>query len=583
MAAVGAAMALVLGACGSDGDGDGSPTQNRGFEDCLKNPNECNSGERQEGGEITWTLDVAPDAYFPWSPEGGSVYTLQAIHGILPYFGQFMPDGTYQYNYDILAGKPELLSEDPVSFQFKIKDEAVWNDGTPITADDMIITWKMSTSEGEGYCVGCRPRSTGSDDIASVEGSDNGKTVTVTYKEGITDPEWFAYGSAHNIIGGFAPAHVAEQNDWDIDNPEHLGEYFEFLNDNPPTFSGGPYLIEEFDIDNHVIKVPNPNWYGEHKATLDRVVLRFLTEADTWIPALQNDELHGASPAGYAEDVIEQLQNLDGVRVHIGAGPSWEHVDINMDNDWLGEHKALRQAIFTAIDQADVAKRNFGRLYPDYQLRTNHVHSASSEFHKDHLSASGQGSGDLDKARQILADAGFEGYEDGAGGLTYEGEKVPSFRLRATNAPARVVATQLIQEYLAGIGLEIVLEPTDDLGGTLVAQDYDLMLFGWSGAPLFAGTGKQYWECGSGSNFGQYCNEEVDELIDQESRAKTLEESAALHDQMMEIVVDDAYVLPLYDSPVYVFVAEEYVNVRDNANSSLRALYEHHMWGLAVQ
>ena len=52
---------------------------------------------------------------------------------------------------------------------------------------------------------------------------------------------------------------------------------------------------------------------------------------------------------------------------------------------------------------------------------------------------------------------------------------------------------------------------------------------------------------------------------------------------MMEIVVEDAYVLPLYDSPVYVFVHEDYVNVRDNANTSLRALYEHHMWGLAVQ
>lgn len=583
LAAAGAAVALVLSGCGSGG-GDGSPTQNRGFKDCLANPNTCNSGERQEGGEMIWTLDVAPDGYFPWSPEGGSVYTLQATWGILPYFGQFMPDGTYEYNFDVLAEEPTLLSEDPVSFQFKIRDEAVWDDGTPISADDVIITWHMSTSEKEGYCVGCRPRSTsGWDDIESIEGSDNGKTVTVTYKEGIAVPEWFAFGSAHNIIGGFAPAHVAVQNGWDPNTPEDLGEYFAFLNDNPPTFSGGPYLIQEFDIDNHVIKVPNPNWYGEEKATLDRLVIRFLTDADTWIPALQNGELHGASPAGYAEDVIEQLQNLDGVRVHIGAGPSWEHLDINMNNKWLGEHKALRQAIFVAVDAADIAERNFGRLYPDYQLRTNHVHSTSSEFHKDHLAGTGQGSGDIELARQILADAGFEGYDGGAGALTYKGETVGPFRLRSTNAPARVTAQQLIQGYLAEIGIEAIIEPTDDLGGTLVAQDYDIMQFGWSGAPLFTGTGAQYWACDSGSNFGDYCNEKVDELIEQEAQAKTLAESAALHDQMMEIVVEDAYVLPLYDSPVYVFVHEDYVNVRDNANTSLRALYEHHMWGLAVQ
>jgi hypothetical protein len=52
---------------------------------------------------------------------------------------------------------------------------------------------------------------------------------------------------------------------------------------------------------------------------------------------------------------------------------------------------------------------------------------------------------------------------------------------------------------------------------------------------------------------------------------------------MMEIVVSDAYVLPLYSTPVYVFVTDDYVNVRDNTNTSLRALYETTGWGVAAQ
>jgi peptide/nickel transport system substrate-binding protein len=51
----------------------------------------------------------------------------------------------------------------------------------------------------------------------------------------------------------------------------------------------------------------------------------------------------------------------------------------------------------------------------------------------------------------------------------------------------------------------------------------------------------------------------------------------------MEIVVGDCYVLPLYDNPVYLFVTDNYANVRDNTNTSLRALYDHHQWGLAVE
>jgi peptide/nickel transport system substrate-binding protein len=586
LAAAGAAVALVLGACASDGD---EAESNPGFEDCLENPDTCNSGERQDGGTMIWTLDVAPDGYFPWSPEGGSVYTLQAINGILPYFGQFMPSGEYKYNMDVLAAEPELVSTDPFEFVFQISPDAVWDDGTPVSADDVIIMWKMSTAEEEGHCVGCRPRSTaGFDSIENIVGEDDGKTVRVTLKENIQDPEWFAFGSAHGIVGGIPPSHIGIRegfisggpDDWD---PEGLGEYFEYLNDNPADWSGGPYMIEEFDLDTQVVKVPNPNWYGEVQPTLERLVVRFLTDEDTWVPALQNGELHGASPAGYAEDVIRQVRDMEGVRVHIGSGPSWEHIDLNMDNEWLGEHQALRQAIFVAIDSADIAERNFGALFPDYTLRTNHVHSATSEFHVDHMEGTGQGTGDVEMARQILADGGFEGMEDGPGGLTYEGEELPSFRLRATTAPARVTAQQLIQGYLAEIGIDASIEPTDDLGGTLVSQDYDIMQFGWSGSPLFAGTGAQFWESTSPSNFGRYANDQIDELVVLEEQAESLEESAALHDQMMEILVPEAYVLPMFDTPVYIFVSEDYINVRDNPNSSLRALYEHHDWGLAVQ
>jgi peptide/nickel transport system substrate-binding protein len=583
VAAVGAVatLALALGACGGDG-GDSDAERSRGFEDCAENPNTCNGGDREDGGEIVWTLDQSPDGYFPWSPEGGSVYTLQAIQGILPYFGQFLPDGEYAYNMDVLAEEPQIVSDDPFQTSWRIKDEAVWDDGTPISADDVIISWKMSTEEDAGYCVGCRPRAPETL-IENIEATDGGKGFTVTYREGVNDPEWFAFMSAHGIIGGVAPAHVATNNGWDTNTPEDLGEYFEFLNDNPPEFSGGPYIIEEFDIDNQVIKVPNPSWYGEIQPTLERIVVRFLDDESTWVPALQNGELNGASPAGWAPDVIRQVQDMENVRVNIQSGPSWEHIDLNMDNQWIGADPELRRAIFTVIDQQDLATRVYGDLYPEIEPRGNHVHGSESQYYVDHLEGTGQGSGDVEAARQLLTAAGYEGVDGGAGALTKDGEQVGPFRLRSTTAPARVTAQQLIQGYLAEIGIQANIEPTDDLGGTLVGQDYDIMEFGWSGSPLFFGTGQQFWDSTSGSNFGKYSNPEVDELIQQEQLAQSLDDSAELHDQMMEIVVNDAYVLPLYSTPVYVFVTDNYVNVRDNTNTSLRALYETHGWGVAAQ
>jgi peptide/nickel transport system substrate-binding protein len=579
LAAAGAVAALALAGCSTAGE---APQGSPGFEDCAENPNTCNSGDRADGGEITWILDASPDGYFPFSPEGGSVYTLQAIYGILPNFGQFLPDGSFQHNLDVLVDDPQIITEEPLVTQWQIRDEAVWDDGTPISADDVIVTWKMSTPEEDGYCTGCRPRAF-DELVETIEGSDGGKTVTITYREGVADPEWFAYGSVHGIVGGIVPAHVATENGWDINNPEDLGEYFEFLDTTPAEFSGGPYLLESFDLDNQAIMVPNPNWYGAERPTLDRIIKVFNDADETWVPALQNGEIHGGNPSSWSEDAIRQMLDMDGVRVNMQPGPSWAHIDINMDNAWLGEHKALRQAIFTAVDAEDIAQRVFGALFPDVTVRTNHVHGPTSQYHVDHVTDTGQGTGDIELARQILADGGFEGMDGGAGALTYQGESVGPFRLRSGVSPALTTSTQLQQASLAEIGIEVNIETTDDLGGTLTTQDYDIMQFGWSGAPLFFGTGKQFWESTSGSNFGKYSNSEVDALIAQEEKSQSLDESAQFHDQIMEIVVDDAYVLPLYDTPVFMFVTDDYVNIRDNTSSSLRAVYSEAGWGVAVE
>ncbi|CAN5894858.1 hypothetical protein BH23ACT8_BH23ACT8_25820 [soil metagenome] len=107
-----------------------------------------------------------------------------------------------------------------------------------------------------------------------------------------------------SIGSGLMPAHVAEDNGFAIDDPEQLGQYFEWLNDTMPTFSGGPYRLVEGDLENQVIKEPNDNWYGQEPVTLDTLVIRFINDEGAWVPALPNSEVDGASPPQFNEDVI---------------------------------------------------------------------------------------------------------------------------------------------------------------------------------------------------------------------------------------------------------------------------------------
>jgi peptide/nickel transport system substrate-binding protein len=590
--AVASAAALALSACASADRGEDDTTEGTaaedgengedqaaqlGFDDCEENPNDCNSAEVEQGGEMTWLVDQTADSWFSYSIEGGSVYTLQMLHGIYPYTGQYEPDGqTYAYNMDLLAAEPELLSEDPFQYEFQIRDEAVWNDGTPIDIDDFLVSWWMQTDEEAGYCEGCTPRATETQ-IESMEGSDDGKTITVTLREGESNPEWFSLYSAHSIGGGIMPAHIAEEQGFDIEDPAELGEYFQYLNETMPEFSGGPYIITDGDLQNQIIKEPNPDYYGEDVA-LDTLIIQFVTDQDAFASAIQNDEVQGGAPASFSSDVISSLEQVQGVNLNIGPGPSWSHMDVNLNNEQLAD-TALRQAIFVAIDVDDIGERTYGDSFPDYTLRKNHIFGEESEFFEDVITPLDQGSGDIEEATSILEDAGYEVSEDG---LTLDGEDIGPFRIRGGDTESSNIAMQLIQSYLSEIGIDLEIQTTDDLGTTLMEADYDLMIFGWSGSPFFTTAPDQFWNSASGSNFGGYSNEEVDELVTRVLQQPSLEEAAELANEAAAIVAEDAYVLPLLESPVYLFVQDSYANVRDNPSTSLRGLYNNEEWGLVA-
>jgi len=124
---------------------------------------------------------------------------------------------------------------------------------------------------------------------------------------------------------------------------------------------------------------------------------------------------------------------------------------------------------------------------------------------------------------------------------------------------------------------------TDDLGTMTAEGDYDIVQFGWSGSPWFATNPEQFWHSESGSNFGNYSNDEVDELATEVANAPTLDEAADLANETMEILVPDAYVMPIMAEPNYFFADERLENVHDNLNSSYRATYNIGEWTLADQ
>ena len=154
-AAIGVGAALVM-VTATTGCGAGDTSANTGLQSCEADPIACNSGERADGGEITWALDGSWTGWNPTLSAEYTVYTIQVTAPYLPSVGQFDQEGEFVLNEGIFAEEPTLVNESPMTVEYTLNPDANWGDGTAIGVDDFIYNW-YARSGDEALCAGCTP------------------------------------------------------------------------------------------------------------------------------------------------------------------------------------------------------------------------------------------------------------------------------------------------------------------------------------------------------------------------------------------------------------------------------------------
>lgn len=562
-----ACTALVLAGCGQ------AEATSTSLDACITDPSGCNGGERADGGAITWALDGSWGAWNLNTSEGNNAYVAMALVGMWPYTGQFDPNGEYVVNEGLFASEPELVSENPVTVEYTLKSGANWGDGTDITVDDFIYHW-YATSGDAALCEGCDPaNTTRGSQVDSITGS--GSTVTVAYKDTYHSAEW----QYEEVLS--EPAHVAEAQGFDWKNdPGAMAAAEDYFSATVPAWTTGPFAIKDAVAGDYVIYERNEDWAGDTEVTLNRVTFKVIDGLDNIVTALRNGEIDGASPFAATSEAITQLEGADGISYAIAGGPSWEHIDLNTKNPFLSDVE-LRRAVFTAIDLENIISRTYAFVQSDIDRKGNHLFRNGSDYYTDYLSATGQGSGDIEMARGILDAAGYT-LDDGVL-HTPDGEPVELDFRYSESKESRQIAGVVTQATLSDLGIAVDLRPIPDadLGEVLGKGDFDIVTFGWSTDPLFVSAASQYWESGSGSNFGGLEDPELDTLIAEVNGTLDYDAAAERANAAVERVIDDAYVLPIVDSPVLVMVSDRLVNVRDNWASQQRAAYNIAEWGVS--
>jgi peptide/nickel transport system substrate-binding protein len=421
---------------------------------------------------------------------------------------------------------------------WKLRNHVVWEDGKPVSADDVIFTYEAIIDPEKGGWI------QGIDYIDSLEKVDD-DTVIVHYNA-IYPGYLTQFGGEQMAIW---PAHFcnAEQgfSQWDCASKP---------------LSNGPYKLEEWIVGDHMTFVRNPEYYEEGKPSIDRIVVRIIPDQSVRKEMLINGDAD--LDMWTTEGMIAELKDVSNVVVQPSPnGRFVMRIFFNLAAKGTTDPAAtphpilsdlsVRRAIRMAIDVDTIAREFFmGIAQPVW-----------SEFFRPPYNVCNiaRPAYSLEDAAAILEQAGWTD-QDGDGvrechgcQTAEEGYKMEmEFITYAEYGEPLELTQQFIAEQLGKIGIKLnlsivegsVLWAASTDGGIEQSGNFDIDIWDdgyYSNDPtdfLWSYYSSEAATPDYGYNYGRWMNEAFDNLL---GEVYTLDEAARSEAfcQMAQIFEDE--------------------------------------------
>ena len=345
-------------------------------------------------------------------------------------------------------------SNDGKTWTYKLRDGLKWSDGEPLTAED--IAWNINTSRDEEWLN----HSTTTVNL-DAEATDD-TTLVVTSK--VPDPK------LPTLDVYILPQHI-----WGDMNADERGKYAA-----TDGVGSGPFVLEQFEKGQFARFKANPNYWGG-KPAVDKVVLRKFNNPDAMVAALKTGELDAAQDLPGA--AFDELQKDDNIQTVEGFQGAMSEVGINGGDGLKKPHPALldvkvRQAIGHAIDKQTLVDRVLnGHGKPAETLSVSPNPDWTPEIPADQVYDF-----DLDKARQILEDAGYRDTDDdGVREMPGGGQPLNFTYYVRSDGETGPEISEFVTGWLDEIGIATTKKVADDSQLTTIIGkgEYDMFAWGW--------------------------------------------------------------------------------------------------------
>ncbi len=525
---------LLLGSCSWFGGDDAAPSSSgpvEGADDGLP----ATAWSRAEpdavvdGGTLRLAVGALPKTFNPVHADG--IAAPETIKVLAPTTGsavRIVADGGWRVDPDY-ARSVDVIDRSPLTVRVRLNRDAVWQDGTPITAKDM-TAFRRAMS---GRVAGLEVASTdGYDDITVKKGS-NRFEYTVTFGTPRADWPRFVYPRL--------PAEVSTRK-------KAFNQGFR----SRAVPSNGPFVVASIDTTTGTItEKRNPRWWGR-APRLDRVVWR-IAEPDVQAKAFAGGELDAVDvdPSTY-----ESAKEAGSVQR--AGGRAWSHLTLNGGRGPLKDVR-VRRAVAAALDRSSLAESVAEPVGAPGRTAGSLLLVPGQQGYRDVAATSIKGG--ADRARALLTKAG---YPQKDGKATRKGKPLTLTLPVPSGTPSSADRARAIADDLKAVGITVktpTVKSSSFFASTVVPLDFDLVTFTWPASPFPVELAEpRFRPVDSPQNFTGLAARKARPLWDKASRTVNAKKRANAIHELDATLLDQAVVVPLAVLPEVVVVRRGLVN-----------------------
>lgn len=539
-------MALgLLAGCGGNNDTPSTPdtppanTDTPATPDTPDEPAEPAPAETTPGGDLprNETLYFAGQQWGTvnsWNVIGTNQNNAMAIAGSASGYRTIMFETLYMYNpldgslTGLLADGDYQWNADQTEMTVKIKSAAKWSDGTPVTANDVKRTFDIGVQIGNGTGTGNKAY------ISEIVAQDDSTVVIKAATEN---------GVPKNPLKllDFLSGTPIAQSAW-IDKvvERNNNDSVAILNDaGEDVVWSGPYT-KYYSDDQKVVFIRDDNYWGQDASMWGKLPAPKYIAHTIYADNPAGENALKAGEVDVCQQFIGNIQDLwlkDGLPISTFYQEAPYGVCLTMPTAWynmnipvLAENPALRKAIAMAVDYDSIIANAMTNQSPSFadvpRSLMNPTEGEQALYDHDAVKDLQWVGNDAAGANALLDEAGLVD-NDGDGIREWNGEKI------SLNAccPNGWTDWQASMEIVAAAGEKIGVEITTNYPEYSIYQtvftnpnqtEYQIFMWSpeaaspsnpWQRVNQFLGTEYVGVENNWSGNWGQYVNEEANELI----------------------------------------------------------------------